>query len=160
MSAFGHLDSSTWEDSARTAVAAVASFLAAQLLRMPEAYWATISTIIVMQSTLGAALTVSGQRLAGTVLGAVSGAVLSTYFRSNLVVFGAGVFLLGLFCSLVRLQTAYRFAGVTLAITMLIVRNRPPWVVAEHRFVEVSVGIAVGLVVTAIWPERQARGKH
>ncbi len=142
------------EDSARTALAAVASFLIARLLRMPEAYWATISTIIVMQSTLGAALTVSWQRFAGTVLGAASGALLSTCFHSNLAVFGAGVFLLGLLSAVLRLGTAYRFAGVTLAITMLIVRDRPPWVVAEHRFVEVSVGIAAGLVVTAVWPLR------
>jgi hypothetical protein len=29
--------------------------------------------------------------------------------------------------------------------------------VAEHRFIEVSVGIAVGLVVTAIWPLREKK---
>lgn len=145
------------EDSARTALAAVASFMIARLLRLPEAYWATISTIIVMQSTLGAALTVSWQRFAGTVLGAISGAVLSTYFRSNIAAFGAGVFLLGLLCALLRLETAYRFAGVTLAITMLIVGDGSPWVVAEHRLVEVSVGIATALIVTAVWPLRGAK---
>ena len=150
--ALGSVDRHVVEDSARTALAAVGSFLIARLLRMPEAYWATISTIIVMQSTLGAALTVSWQRFAGTVLGTASGALLSTYFRSNLGMFGAGVFLIGLVCAVLRLGTAYRFAGVTLAITMLIVRDRPAWVVAEHRFVEVSVGIVAGLVVTAVWP--------
>lgn len=78
--------------------------------------------------------------------------MLSTYFRSNLAMFGLGAFVLGLVCAILRLGTAYRFAGVTLAITMLIVRDMPAWVVAEHRFVEVSVGIAVRLVVTAVWP--------
>ena len=62
----GRVDRLVVEDAARTALAAVVSFLVARLLRIPEAYWATISTIIVMQSTLGAALTVSWQRLAGT----------------------------------------------------------------------------------------------
>jgi uncharacterized membrane protein YgaE (UPF0421/DUF939 family) len=160
MAAFGRVDRSIVEDSARTALAAVASFLIARLLRMPEAYWAAISTIIVMQSTLGAALTVSWQRFAGTVLGAATGALLSSYFQSNLAIFGVGVFLLGLACAILRLATAYRFAGVTLAIVMLIVRDRPAWVVAEHRFVEVAVGIAVGLVVTAIWPTRQSNTRR
>jgi uncharacterized membrane protein YccC len=158
MIALGTVDRHVVEDSARTAFAAVGSFLIARLLRMPEAYWATISTIIVMQSTLGAAVTVSWQRFTGTVLGAAVGALLSAFFRSNLAIFGAGLFLLGLVCAVLRLGTAYRFAGVTLAITMLIVRVRPAWVVAEHRLIEVSVGIAVGLIVTAVWPlgERKA----
>ena len=155
---FGRVDRSIAEDSARTALAAVASFLIARLLRMPEAYWAAISTIIVLQSTLGAALTISWQRFAGTVLGAAAGGLLSTYFRANLAVFGAGVFLLGLICAFLRVRNAYRFAGVTLAITMLIPRDSPAWVAAEHRFVEVSVGIAVGLAITAVWPS-QLHGK-
>ena len=57
MAALGSVDRHVVEDSARTALAAVGSFLIARLLRMPEA-WATISTIIVMQSTLGASVTV------------------------------------------------------------------------------------------------------
>jgi uncharacterized membrane protein YgaE (UPF0421/DUF939 family) len=156
MAAIAGVDRNILEDSARTALAAVASFLIARLLRMPEAYWATISTIIVMQSTLGAALTISWQRFAGTVLGAAAGALLSTYFHANLAVFGAGVFLLGLICAVLRLRSAYRFSGVTLAITMLIVRDKPAWMVAWHRFVEVSVGIAVGLAITAVWPTQAA----
>ena len=55
---------STLEHSARTAVAAVVSLLVARLFRLPEAYWASISTLIVMQSTLGAALPISAQRFA------------------------------------------------------------------------------------------------
>lgn len=151
----GRVDRHVVEDAARTALAAVVSFLVARLLRMPEAYWATISTIIVMQSTLGAALTVSWQRFAGTALGAACGAVLSTFFPSNLAVFAAGIFALGLIAAVLRVQVAYRFAGVTLAITMLIPRDRPAWVVAEHRLIEVSAGIAVALVLTLVWPERE-----
>lgn len=158
--ALGRIDRQVVEDAARTALAAVVSFLVAQLLRMPEAYWAAISTIIVMQSTLGAALTVSWQRFAGTVLGAGTGALLATYFHSNLAAFGIGVFALGLIAGMLQLSSAYRFAGVTLAITMLIPRDRPAWIAAEHRLTEVSVGIAVALVLTAAWPERESPGKH
>lgn len=157
MPILGSVNRRVVEDSARTALAAVGSFLVARLLRMPEAYWAAITTIIVMQSTLGAALTVSWQRFAGTVLGAATGALLSNYFHYSLAAFGGGLFLLGLLSALLRLGTAYRFAGVTLAITMLIARERPAWVVAEHRFIEVSTGIAAGLAVTALWPLRERK---
>jgi uncharacterized membrane protein YccC len=52
-------------------------------------------------------------------------------------------------------KTAYRYAGVTLGIIVLIPRSNAAWIVALHRFVEVSVGILVALAVTAVWPEHQ-----
>jgi uncharacterized membrane protein YgaE (UPF0421/DUF939 family) len=149
----GRVDRPIVEDSLRTALAAVLSFLIARLLRMSEAYWATVSAIIVVQSSLGAAATISWQRLAGTVLGAGSGALLATYFRDNLLAFGAGVFLLGILSAFLRLGNAYRFAGVTLAIIVLIPRDRAAWIIAEHRFIEVTTGIVVGLVLSGLWPK-------
>jgi uncharacterized membrane protein YgaE (UPF0421/DUF939 family) len=108
--------------SARTAVAAVVSLVVARALGFPE--WATITTLIIMQSTLGAALAVSEQRFAGTALGAVMGAPLTTYFGSNLIVFGLGVFVIGLICAALRLEDAYPLASVTLAIVMLIAHTK------------------------------------
>jgi uncharacterized membrane protein YccC len=52
--------------SARTAVAAVVSVLVARLFRLPEVYWAPITTIVITQSSLGAALKVSWKRFVGT----------------------------------------------------------------------------------------------
>ena len=141
----------------RTTIAAVISLEIASLLKLPEAYWAAITTLIVMQSTLGAALTISEHRFAGTALGAGLGAVVATYFAPSVAWFAAGVFLLGIICSALGLdKAAYRFAGITLAIVMLVNRVKPAWVIAVHRFVEVSVGIAVGLILTALWPAEEA----
>jgi uncharacterized membrane protein YgaE (UPF0421/DUF939 family) len=148
------LNRESFEHSARTAVAVIASLLVARVSRLPETYWAAITTLIVMQSTLGAALTISGQRLAGTAVGAVAGAFLVTYFGPSVIAFGAGVFVMGLICAMLHLdRAAYRFAGITLAIIMLVVRDKPAWVIAAHRFLDVSVGIVVALVMTALWPE-------
>ena len=142
---------------ARTTLAAVLALLAARLLTLPEAYWAPISTLIVMQSTLGAALTISGQRLAGTALGCAAGALLVGGFGPSLPAYGGGVFALGLLCVALGLdRPAYRFAGVTLTVIMLAAHAEAAWLAAVHRFVEVSVGIAVGVVVTAIWPDAEA----
>jgi len=143
-------------DAARTTIATVASLLFARLFHLPEAYWAGIATIIVMQSTLGAAWTISKERLIGTAPGAATGALLSTYSGQNVAAFGAGVFAMGLLCAFLGIgRGAYRYSGITLIVVMLIARTQPAWIVAVHRFVEISVGIAVGLLVTAIWPERQ-----
>jgi uncharacterized membrane protein YccC len=140
--------------SGRTAVAAVASLLAARIFRLPEAYWAPITTLVITQSSLGAALAVSWQRFVGTLLGAIVGAIVANYFGPRALVFGACVFLLGLLCAAVRSErSAYRFGGVTLAIVLLIPRTEPAWRVAFHRFAEVSIGICVALIFAWIWPE-------
>jgi len=43
---------------ARTTIAAIVSLIVARLFRLPEAYWAAITTLVVMQSTLGTSFTV------------------------------------------------------------------------------------------------------
>jgi uncharacterized membrane protein YccC len=150
----GGLNRQSLEHAVRTAVAAVASLLAAQLLRLPEAYWAPITSLVITQSSLGAALSVSWQRFVGTVFGAVVGAIAATYFGPRVLVFAIGVFLLGLISALARAdRSAYRFGGVTMAVVLLIPRTDPPWQVAFHRFAEVSVGIAVALIFAVVWPE-------
>ncbi|MGA8221510.1 MAG: FUSC family protein [Candidatus Acidiferrales bacterium] len=142
--------------SARTGIAACVSLETARLCRLPEAYWATITTIVIMQSTLGAALTVSEYRFAGTGLGSLMGALLATYFPGSLIVFTLGVFVLGLICAMLRLdRAAYRFAGITLAIVMLVAHLGPAWIVAVHRSLEVSIGVGVGLLLTAVWPVKE-----
>ena len=78
--------------SARTTVATAASLAIARWFTMPEAYWAPVTTLIVMQSTLGAAWAVSKVRLIGTALGAALGALLASYFDPGLIVFAGGIF--------------------------------------------------------------------
>jgi uncharacterized membrane protein YccC len=142
----------------RTAFAATASVVIARLIHMPEAYWAAIATLVVMQSTLGATVTISLERIVATAVGASAGALEANYFKTNLVAFAAGIFLLGLLSFAFRLEkTAYRYASTTLAIIVLIPRSPAPWAVALHRFIEVSVGIVVALAVVALWPEHRSR---
>ena len=140
--------------SIRTAVAAVGSLLVARFCRLPEPYWAAVTTIVIAQSTLGAAWTISRQSFAGTALGAAMGALLAAYAARNVAAFGAGVFMLGLICALLRIgRNSFRYAGITLAVVMLIARAEPAWMIAIQRFLEISIGIAFGLLLTAVWPE-------
>lgn len=138
----------------RTTAAATVSLLVARLFRLPEAYWAAVTTIIVMQSSLGAAWNTSKQRLAGTAIGAGLGALLAAYAGPNWAVFAGGVLASGVICAVLRVgRNAFRYSGITVAIVMLVPRTLPYWLIAIHRFVEISLGIAVGLAVTAAWPE-------
>jgi len=136
--------------SARTAVGTMASLLLARGLKMPEFYWAPISTIVILLSTVNP-MTLAWQRFAGTAVGAALGAVIATEVRPNWMVYGVGIFVCGILSFMLRVGAAYRFAAIALSIVLLIAHERTPWVVAAHRFIEVSLGIAVALLVTVLW---------
>jgi uncharacterized membrane protein YgaE (UPF0421/DUF939 family) len=147
------LAATTLLDAARTTVAAVLAMLLARLLRLPEFYWAPISAIVIIQSTIDPRI-IAWQRFAGTALGAALGALIATVFPaspSNAWVYGGAIFLCGVICVLLRFRGAYRFAAITLSIILLIVHTRVATIVAWHRFVEVSLGIGVALAIALLW---------
>ena len=137
--------------SARATVASVVSMILARALKLPEFYWAPISTIVILLSAIDP-MALAWQRFIGTALGAAVAALIATYFHANWIVYGAGIFVCGIFSALFRIGSAYRFAAITLSIVLLIDHSRTPWIVAMHRFVEVSLGIAVALAVQVLWP--------
>ena len=144
----------------RVTTGALISLLIAQLFKLPEAYWAAITTLVVTQSTFGASFKISWHRFVGTAIGAAAGALLGTYFGENVFIFAAGAFALGILCSASHLDiAAYRFTGITLAITMLAAHPKTAWIISLHRFIEVSLGIVVALALTAVWPEAEAKSE-
>jgi len=138
-------------NSARTTVATVASMLLARTLKLPEFYWAPISTIVILLSTINPTA-LAWQRFVGTALGAAVGGLIASFFDPGWIIYGAGIFVCGILSAILRIGDAYRFAAITLSIVLLIAHTAPPWIVAMHRFVEVSLGIAVALLVTVVWP--------
>ena len=136
----------------RTMVAATISILLGRLVGLPEAYWAAIATVVVMQSALGDTVPLAMERIVASALGASVGAIESTYFGANLFVFALAMLLLGLISFVLRLEkVGYSYACITLVIIVLIPRAEVPWIAAAHRFAEVSLGILVALGVVAIW---------
>jgi uncharacterized membrane protein YgaE (UPF0421/DUF939 family) len=153
MASVKKLAATTLLDAARTTVAAVLAMLLARLLRLPEFYWAPISAIVIIQSTIDPKI-IAWQRFAGTALGAAMGALIATVFPaspSNAWVYGGAIFLCGVICVLLRFRGAYRFAAITLSIILLIAHTRVATIVAWHRFVEVSLGIGVALAIALLW---------
>ena len=108
----------TFVHAVRTAGAAIASFPFARLFHLPEADWAPISTMIVMQSTLDASLSISLHRFDGAML-----------------------FLIGFPCAASQIERApYRFAGITLVIVVFVPARHHAAIIAIHRFCKVSLG--------------------
>jgi uncharacterized membrane protein YgaE (UPF0421/DUF939 family) len=131
----------------KTALAGCIAMFFADLLRLPQPYWAAISAVIVMQANLGAAVKQSWIRFAATAVGAAISIPFAAYLPQNLLVFGVAVFVTVVLCTLLHLEDGLRLAAVTIAIILLVPHTGHPWVPALNRFLEVSFGIFVALLV-------------
>jgi len=108
-----------------------------------------------MQSSIGATVGASWNRLAGTAIGASLAAAFASLWGTDVVAFGVAVALTVWVCSSLGLMDSYRLASVTVAVVMLFERESSYAVVAVRRFLEVAVGIVVSLVVTGLtWSSR------
>jgi uncharacterized membrane protein YccC len=137
--------------SMRTALAAALAYWLTGLLHLPGGYWAAISAIVVMQSEVGATMTASRDRLAGTAMGAIVGWVTSRIWHDSIFVFAASVLVVMVWCSALHYKNAGRLGGVTVAIIVLIPHDGPVWRIAMERFLEVSFGIVLSLGVALAW---------
>jgi uncharacterized membrane protein YccC len=142
----------------KTAIAGVIALYITNLFHLPEGYWAAISALIVMQSNVGATLSASRTRLAGTAVGAVVGGIFMAVFGMNVLGFAVAVTIAFFLCDLLRLAQSQRLATVTVAIIMLIGHTSAAWIIALHRFSEVALGILVALAVSlTLWPNHARR---
>jgi uncharacterized membrane protein YgaE (UPF0421/DUF939 family) len=141
-----------------TGIAGVVSLYAARFLRLPQGYWAVISSFIVLQSNVAATLSAARDRLIGTAIGAVMGALFVRYVGAQPWWLGLAVILTVLLCQGLGLEDSYRLACVTVAIVMLISSAHSAWITAGYRFLEVSLGIIVAVVVAGIVEHKEKLG--
>lgn len=139
----------------RTAVAATFCWWLAARLGLHDGYWGAISSIIVLQSNVGATIQASRDRILGTIIGAALGFT-CTLFGTIPWNYILAVFLAVLICGVLGFRNSSRLAGVTVTIVMLVQSNSPR-AVALDRVIQVVLGIMVAVAVTILIFPRHAR---
>lgn len=145
----------TWQPilrAVKSALAGVAAIYIADLLKLPQSYWAAISALVVMGADVGETIKASRDRLLGTAIGAMTGGAFAFFEKGNLLWFGGAVAVATLICEVLNLKQSLRLAGTTVAIIMLTAGSATLLSTIIHRVVEVSLGIVVALAITAIPP--------
>jgi uncharacterized membrane protein YccC len=137
-------------------VSAVLAYSAAEIFALPQGYWAVITSIVVMQGSVGGTLTASVDRLIATFAGAAAGAIW-VVIRSHLslpdllVVVGAVAPL----ALLAAIRPSFRLAPITAIIVVL---GAPPDgspILAFHRMAEIALGCVIGgLTAQLVLPDR------
>src|SRR5271154_1042663 len=108
------------KEPAVIACTAVICLFLAKWLRLPQGYWAVMSSIIVMQSNVEETISASLTRLVGTAIGAIVGGIFLQLYGVHVWVFGIAVMIVVIICIFLNLKQSYRLASVTVAIILLV----------------------------------------
>jgi uncharacterized membrane protein YgaE (UPF0421/DUF939 family) len=131
--------------------AVVAVFCYATVSLVPslrETYWAPIAAIVVLYPDREATKKAAIERFIGTIIGSLIGWASAAWWHQNILFYGLSVLVAVGICYLLRLENASRLCAVAVTVITIIPRPEPAHLVAFHRCVEVSYGVACALAYT------------
>lgn len=141
----------------KVGLAGVLAYVLSGLAGVPYAYWAVITTVIVMQVHVADSMRMSVYRFTGTALGAAMGIVLILVLPPEPVYTLIGIFAgTGLCAYLTRYNERFRMAAITVSIVFLTSLHADDriWFTLS-RVVEIGVGVLCAFLVSVlIWPNR------
>jgi uncharacterized membrane protein YgaE (UPF0421/DUF939 family) len=133
--------------SVRAASAAALAYWVAELLNADYAIYALVSAVIVTDLSPAKTRKLAFGRMAGTIIGAVAGALLVRVLSPGSIALGIAIVVSMLVASLVRLEvSATRVAGYVAAIVM-VTHREDSWIYAFDRAWETLVGIGSALLI-------------
>ncbi len=145
----------------RTTLAGLITFALAHLLQLPQGYWAVLTSVIIMQASLGGSLKAVVDRLLGTFAGAVWGVMvtLAVPHHGDIALALTLILALGPLAVVAALRPAYRIAPVTAIIVLLSTGSQlGPVTYAIDRVLEIGLGCVVGFAVSLfVLPARAHR---
>jgi uncharacterized membrane protein YccC len=138
----------------RTMVAGMATFGLAEFARLPQGYWAVLTAIIIMQTSVGGSVKATIDRMIGTLSGAVYGGAVA-FFVPHATPLGLGAALtlaLAPLTLLSALDASFRIAPVTAIIVLMTTTGQHlgPLVSALDRTLEIGLGCVVGLTTALL----------
>jgi len=133
----------------RAATAAGLSVGIAQWLDLPFPVYALIASVIVMDLSPSTTLRLAQQRMAGTLIGAVVGAVLSSWLPAGPVAIGISVMAAMLLSYAAHVQGGVKLTGYVAGIAVMS-HGASPWTYAIYRAIETFLGIAMAVLVSIV----------
>ncbi len=143
--------------AARATIAALLAYGIAYALDLPKGYWAVLSAILVVQSSLGASVAVALDRGLGTVAGGIIGVALAMIAgpSQNLTVLLLAVGTLAT-ALLAAYRPSFKLAPVTVVVVMLAdPTHAQPLISGLQRVFEIALGGVVGILCALlVFPTR------
>ena len=152
----------TWPEWGRSAtrytVGTLITAAIVVLLAMPSepAAWAVVALVVVLGATMGQSVTAAVNRMAGSVVGCLTGAVVQLGLPWLWLPIRVAIAVLAcmLICRLLRITAGQRL-GMALAGFFVFVPGDEEWQTVGWRLLATLIGILVALAITLVlWPAR------
>ena len=138
----------------RVTTAAVLAFALAKLLGFAHGYWAVITAIIVMQTSVGGSLKAAVDRLLGTMAGALYGAAIALLIPHGTTMELAAAMVAAILplALLAAIRPSFKAAPITAFIVLVPLSGAAsaPLTYALERILEISIGSVVGLATALL----------
>jgi uncharacterized membrane protein YccC len=146
----------------RTTLAGLITFTLSHLFELPHSYWAVLTSVIIMQESVGGSLKATLDRMLGTVTGAIWGVsvTLAIPHPETLMLGLTLAVALAPLALLAALRPSYRVAPVTAIIVLLTTAGVEvaPVRYAVDRVLEIGLGCLVGFAVSLLVLPARAHG--
>ncbi|MBV8564150.1 MAG: FUSC family protein [Methylobacteriaceae bacterium] len=146
----------------RMMVAGLFAFGLAELAQLPQGYWAVLTAILVMQTSVGGSVKATFDRLMGTLSGAVYGGLVAFALpHEDALALGLALAVaLAPLALLAALNASFRIAPVTAIIVLMssTSQNLGPMTSAATRCAEIMLGSIVGLGTALLVLPARAHG--
>ncbi|MBK1838739.1 FUSC family protein [Azospirillum sp. YIM B02556] len=146
----------------RMTVSSLATFALADVLDLPQGFWAVITALIVTQSNVGGSLKAALDRFAGSLVGVAYGGVIAMLIPHTDGLARAAALLVAVapLSYLAALSAGFRIAPITAIIVLLGTAGTSlgPLSFATDRMLEVGLGCVVGILISLlVVPARASR---
>jgi len=146
----------------RTTLAGLITFALGRALKLPQAYWAVLTSVIVVQASVATSLKAGVDRMLGTIAGAVWGVcvTLAIPHHDPLTLGVTLAIALAPLALVAALRPSYRVAPVTAIIVLLSTTGVQlgPVHYALERVLEIALGCLIGLAVSLLIVPARAQG--
>jgi uncharacterized membrane protein YgaE (UPF0421/DUF939 family) len=137
------------QSSLRAAVAAGSAVAIAKFLDLEYPVYALISAVLVMDLSPLKTRQLAVQRLLGSVIGALVGAVLSYPLPTGPIAIGVSILVAMLVSYGLRMPAAAKVAGYVCGVVVF-AYSAEPWSYAFHRTLETLLGIGMAVLVSFV----------
>jgi uncharacterized membrane protein YccC len=136
----------------RVTIAGTLAYAVTKFFALPQGYWAVITSVVIVQASVGGSLKAAIERFSGTLAGAIYGGLIAALVPHGSPLSLALAIVLALFplALLAAVKPAFRVAPITSLIMLLPPTGQAigPLASAIDRVLEITLGNIVGVVVS------------
>lgn len=131
----------------KTALAVALCILISKLLKLEYPFYVAIAAIISMESSITSSYKAGRNRMAGTLVGALTGLIFASIQPGNALLCGLGTIVLIYVCERFHWNNSISIAGIVFIAIMVNLNGKSPLLYGASRILDTSIGISVAILI-------------